>query len=689
MQNTEYLGLNKPESTDFYNVNDFNENFDTIDGKFKNLSNIDNTADKDKRVKYAESATRADKLSNAVKINGVEFDGTQDITISDSERSIITDTATGENITVTNSADAPVRSLKVDGKTEQFTTKGYQLFDASKLPTKTQGGATVINNGDGSFTISGSGALTDNISINHTFSCNKLKSGNVTLKCNSATYPYCSVVISSSGGSVQITNRWGNGETKQLTDAIINGDNLTIMMQITGAKGDNIVAGTIKPVLYQDGDGTYEPYTNGASPNPDYPQDIKGVCNTYDMEVTVTGKNLLDITTFYNANYEGANIDGDNIIIPPGSNRYGIYFSDVCNDLKVGKTYTFSVESVNEHHTDYGWRLKYVDGTYSELSKSLVLTKNITQKVERVYFYAFYGQTTTSNTVISKLQIEENTVATEFEEYKSQSILVPNVSHLYDGDYFTLKGGRLEIVRNNARVEFDGSENIQKHPTISTTNAFYVENLQRYSQKGAYCTHYTLENKADVEKDSIYLGTRLHFLTELSHNYTTVNSFKAYLAEQYTNDTPVTVVYKLAEPTIEVIDTDLDLSTYCNVTHITNTDNAHMEVEYFTNSANGGVVGELQEQVKEKADVTDLKNYIMVEKFEKKVNVNGGRDDIIDISIKDGYTPIFCKIDPYSIDIVCNHSTLSDGLIEYTLSNLNDDPIECTVVATVIYVKNI
>lgn len=49
--------------------------------------------------------------------------------------------------------------LKLYGKTEQVQTKGYQLFDASKIPTQSYGGATVTNNGDGSFTISGSGNL--------------------------------------------------------------------------------------------------------------------------------------------------------------------------------------------------------------------------------------------------------------------------------------------------------------------------------------------------------------------------------------------------------------------------------------------------------------------------------------------------------------------------------------------------
>ncbi|WP_459567691.1 hypothetical protein, partial [Enterobacter asburiae] len=37
----------------------------------------------------------------------------------------------------------PQISMNVDGDYEQVTTQGYQLFDASKLPTTSQGGATL------------------------------------------------------------------------------------------------------------------------------------------------------------------------------------------------------------------------------------------------------------------------------------------------------------------------------------------------------------------------------------------------------------------------------------------------------------------------------------------------------------------------------------------------------------------
>ncbi|WP_459584252.1 hypothetical protein, partial [Enterobacter hormaechei] len=76
----------------------------------------------------------------------------------------------------------------------------YQLFDASKLPTKSQGGATVTNNGDGSFTISGNGNLTESFIVVYQYSHEEtlklLKVGKIRLNQNGDdTTPYALVQL--------------------------------------------------------------------------------------------------------------------------------------------------------------------------------------------------------------------------------------------------------------------------------------------------------------------------------------------------------------------------------------------------------------------------------------------------------------------------------------------------------------
>lgn len=191
--------------------------------------------------------------------------------------SINGNTVTGSTFSGETS-DCGVQILEVQGKTVQQTTNGYQLFDASKLPTKSQGGATVTNNGDGSFTISGSGNLTDDFS-NMQYSINSedfkklFKVGNVRLEGAIKKGIYFEVTYKKSDGNLYQRNN----QTINLTNEIYNAIT-SVAIIFYGNSGNDIPNETIKPMLYQDGDGTWEPYTGGKpSPNPDYPMEIENV----------------------------------------------------------------------------------------------------------------------------------------------------------------------------------------------------------------------------------------------------------------------------------------------------------------------------------------------------------------------------------------------------------------------------
>lgn len=188
-------------------------------------------------------------------------------------------------------SDYGAEILKIEGKSEQVTTNGYQLFDASKLPTKTQGGATVTNNGDGSFTISGSGNLTEVFSLGYTLSHEQsvklLNVGELTLKDVNNTFPYFQVKIASATGNIYLgyTNN-----TVKITQEHLNDQSMKITILFYGEIGKKIINAKIKPMLYQDGDGTWEPFTGGMpSPNPNYPQEIN---NALDEPLVSVGRNL-------------------------------------------------------------------------------------------------------------------------------------------------------------------------------------------------------------------------------------------------------------------------------------------------------------------------------------------------------------------------------------------------------------
>lgn len=211
----------------------------------------------------------------------------------------IINSARGERIAVGDSAGAFFEGLKLFGKSEQIQTKGYQLFDASKIPTKSIGGATITNNGDGSFTISGSGNLTGNFVNSHVLSneeAKKLfKAGRVTLK-GDKTYPFVYMQIKNTAGLIKELKTLDVDSERylDLTSEHINSEGFHVSFGIYGSSGSAIIPGTVKPMVYQDGDGTWEPFSDGkASPSMEYPQEIESVGDGGELEVKVKNSNLL------------------------------------------------------------------------------------------------------------------------------------------------------------------------------------------------------------------------------------------------------------------------------------------------------------------------------------------------------------------------------------------------------------
>lgn len=208
----------------------------------------------------------------------------------------IINSAKGERIAVGDSAGAFFEGLKLYGKTEQVQTKGYQLFDASKIPTKSAGGATVTNNGDGSFTISGSGNLTSGFDSFYQLTDREeikrmFKVGKIYLKNNGVTFPYFHAYFQSTDGSRALTII--DGKEHDLTEDILN-NTAIVGFSVYANSGATITIGAIRPMLYQDGDGTWEPYTGGKpSPSMEYKQDPESAGDGGELEVKVKNSNLL------------------------------------------------------------------------------------------------------------------------------------------------------------------------------------------------------------------------------------------------------------------------------------------------------------------------------------------------------------------------------------------------------------
>lgn len=310
---------------------------------------------------------------------------------------------------VEDSMSYPQIALNVDGDYEQVTTQGYQLFDASRLPTKSQGGATVTNNGDGSFTISGSGNLTSDCVFSYTYSHEEtlrlIKSGQINFKNEMTTKPNFAIQLfyENNGKMVLLSNATNPTDSATITQAMLDDSTSSLRISFSGTTGQTIKAGTIKPILYQDGDGTFEPFTGGiASPNPEYPQEPRFVGDI--------GQNLFDASKLPTKSQGGATVtnNGDGSFTISGSGKtsdsYANSFESALNvTLKEGTIYLKNVGNITNPYLSIEFK-NSDGGVIKRLSlqgveqSSASLTSDDVSKIQIVRYAIYTPASTTIQT---------------------------------------------------------------------------------------------------------------------------------------------------------------------------------------------------------------------------------------------------------------------------------------------------
>lgn len=450
---------------------------------------------------------------------------------------------------------------------------GQNLFDASKLPTKTQGGATVTNNGDGSFTISGSGNLSENFSINYsaTNMVNYLKQGNIILDCVNTSYPYVEIQLKKEDNSnlIVLTNRSNAENSANITQEILSQIS-KIWVYIYGVKDDVIKGGVIKPMLYQDGDGTFEPFTGGiASPNPEYPQepnfagDYNEGTQKYDIGFVTSGKNLLnnEANTF---SFKGVTftINKDKSILLSGTATETIYWNDgkLSANLYNDKIYTLS------GCPSGGGLNKYYMYLYNE-SFSLNDTGNGVTNMSKVTKKVVFGIAILSgvnvNGLVFKPQLEIGTTATDYQPYQGFETTTLQLNQplreLPNGVKDTIENG--VVTRRVGEITYDGSSDEnwalgvsygEKYVRFSTSAPNIT--TSQYKVGNVICDKFPYRPYEDssVSPDSEYIiagSGYMYVLIEKSRlSESTAQGFKTWLQSN-----PITVWYELATPTTEQI----------------------------------------------------------------------------------------------------------------------------------------
>ncbi len=289
--------------------------------------------------------------------------------------------------------------------------------------------------------------------------------------------------------------------------------------------------------------------TDSQTPTPNFPEEIESVGG----EIVVSGKNLFN---------------GGIILI--NDNRYFVtpsYSSTPCTTIKPNTDYTLSINvpcGIADDACVYLWK----DGNNIDITN--MDNQNVyifnSGDADGISFYAKFTEGITDESSI-KIQLEYGTEATPYEPYagEPQTITIPKLNGI--GDYKDIlhvdrASQRMWVERKYKEIVLDGTENWKEHHT--NKSSFYIQTPGGTFEFGSSkCDNFKFINSVwntDKMGFSECYNDETFYIGMPGMNNT---QFKQWLSEN-----PTTVIYQLAEPTIEEVDYNEDLLTFYPTTVI-------------------------------------------------------------------------------------------------------------------------
>lgn len=467
---------------------------------------------------------------------------------------------------ITSSDNGSLKNIVVKGNTVQNSTKGLNLINCTPKTT-TINGITMVNNGDGTYTVNGTATDEFDIAL-----------APYTTKQNI----YYTLSGCPSGGSkttYYLDPRGYEYDTGRGTTIINPNQDFSNYIRIVIKKDVTVNNLLFKP-MFNEGQTAqpFEPYTGGKpSPSPDYPQEIKAVSK---LSGVMSGKNLLKPYGSYpktgkgitlNLMNDGIHVNGKCI----DSNWHTFIYSDT---LQAGTYYINGIKGAsNSRYQVVLYKNNVIIGYITTNNYKLELKEK--SKIElSLFVYSGYG--TFNDLVLPYMICRNENDLYLYTPYQGQSLLnytfqnpLYKLGDVYD--YIDLNKGK--IVRNVGVVTFDGSsdEDIRLSPPDGSRRVYLylfrnsilsIENINPYCKSNMF-------KFTNLWTDGVISHNHLFYVSStniyVSYNeITSLNDFKAWL-----NKNPITVVYQLATPVEEPLPSDLQtllqsLKTYYPQTNI-------------------------------------------------------------------------------------------------------------------------
>ena len=326
--------------------------------------------------------------------------------------------STGENLTL-NNTEASSLKLDLKGNTTQTQTSGKNIYNVGALTTITSGGITFIP------------VYKDNdlqyIIVNGTANTN------VFYQLNKMTLPAGSYILNGCNGGSTMTYQLSVGFSNIGRQNAVDGDvSFTLSEESTMNEsfirvqtGTNVKNVKIYPMirLSSVSDSTYEPYTNGASPSPNWSQNINVV--TGEQKINVSNSNLIGLGTLMNG-YTNVN----NFVYV----EYATAYSYLFETASLPNTITFNATGGNRSNVAYYDVVPQVgtQGFRFESGNQLDLPRTISVNKEHNYILIQFSY----DSAISNAQVNSGGSILPYEPYigntysinLGKNLLKPNIS---------------------------------------------------------------------------------------------------------------------------------------------------------------------------------------------------------------------------------------------------------------------
>ena len=503
----------------------------------------------------------------------------------------------GNNIEIKDGNDFPF-DLTLYGKSTQATTTGKNLLNLEEFKTQTTNGITATKNNDGTITLNGTSTEAIFLNLNGNKSLIPITQGDIisigvnNILPTSPTGMYVELRQYGATGNSFVISKGQSAKVNQIANYT---DNCFMFIYIpSGMTLNNFV---IFPMVVKASSlGDYEPYTGGIpSPNPDYPSPIESIT---EISATVTGKNLFDGTGWrlvqsgngFPQPSTGATIissDKNNISFTSTQWAYAGVESGFIK-VKANETYTFSASFTTPTNrffiTQYNEskvRLSTLNSIVNPLQNTTFTTTN------DGYIAIAFTNTTTAQTTykIENIKLEKGTVATDYEEYKSNSLTIDlqgnELCSLPNGtkDEVNITNGEASIVKRTKEFILDENKTIVLEKALTNTTRFLIYNVtsSMNDYPSAISTHfkYLVDYNSDTEHFYITRNGAMYLFVNKSIA-STVDELKTWLSKNN-----VKFLYELAEPETINLGTVEMPHTYEGVSNITNSADTEMVVKYY------------------------------------------------------------------------------------------------------------